>query len=190
MKIKLSLAVVGLLAMLFAGCLVRSLHPLFTEKELVSYSDLAGSWSQDGGNDNSWTFVSTGKLYRLTHVDEKKRAATFLVGVGKIGTNVFLNSSPEDLGVDERMNDFATVHLIAACAFMKVERHEKNIHLVALDPEWLLQQLQQNPKLISHVMREKEAILTATTEELQKFVARFAADTNAFKNTIVLQPKK
>ncbi len=189
MKTKLLFGILAFAAVWLAGCFVRSLHPLFTEQELVRYSDIVGTWSQDGRDDNSWTFVSTGRMYRLTHVDAKKRSATFLAGVGRIGTNVFLAAMVEDTTLEDRLNDFASAHLVSAYSFFKVEKRGKNLDLVFLDPEWLDKQLKAEPNLVAHVRRDSEVILNAPTAELQKFVGRFASDTNAFKNALTLVPK-
>jgi hypothetical protein len=189
MNTKFSLGILAAAAVLLAGCFVRSLHPLFTEQELVRYSDLVGTWSQDGRDDNSWTFVSTGRMYRLTHVDAKKRTATFLAGVGRIGTNIFLTAMAEDSAMEDRLNDLAAAHLVSAYSFFKIEKRGKNLDLVFLNPEWLDKQLKADPKLVAHVRRENEVILSAPTAELQKFVGRFASDTNAFKDALTLVPK-
>lgn len=174
---------------ILTGCLVPSLNPLFEEKDLVSYSDLIGTWNQDGKDNNSWKFEKEGRRYKLTHVDEKKRTALFDISIGKIGTNVFMDVFPADEKV-EGLNDFTTVHLVPAHTFAKIEKHGRSLHLVMLDFEWMGKTLKDKPTLVPHVMRGNYPVLTASTEELQKFVAKFAADTNAFNNSIDLQPKK
>jgi hypothetical protein len=191
MKTKLALVSVAACIALLAGCVVPSLNPLFTEKDLVAYSDLLGAWSQDGKGEDSWTFEKDGKAYKMTHVDEKKRKATFTVSVGKIGTNIFIDSFIADDKLDEHVNDFTVVHLTPVHLFMKVTKQGDALQLVPLDLEWTSKVLKENPKLLPHVMREHDnPVLTASTEELQKFVAKYAADTNAFKNSIVLERKK
>ncbi len=190
MKSKFFVVLVAACAAVFTGCLIPSLNPLFSEKDFVSYSDLIGTWSQDGKGEDSWKFEKDGKTYKLTHVDEKKRTAEFTISVGKIGTNIFIDSFFGDERPDEHLSNFAVVHLIPAHTFLKVQKQGTALNLIALDVEWMQKALKEDPKLISHVMRDNYPLLTASTEELQKFIAKFAANTNAFKNTIVLEPKK
>ncbi|HMJ89525.1 MAG TPA: hypothetical protein VK530_06895 [Candidatus Acidoferrum sp.] len=190
MKSKLFFAASALCAVLFTGCLVPSLEPLFEEKDLVAYSDLIGTWTQDGKGEDSWQFEKDGKYYKLTHVDSKKRTATFVGSVGKLGTNVFLDLFPGDSKLEGQVNDLQLVHLAPVHTFVKLSKQGSALHLTAMDIEWLNEALKQNPKLISHVSRKEYAILTASTPELQKFVTTYGDNTNVFKNVIKLESKK
>jgi hypothetical protein len=185
--------VFGFLAVLtiaFAGCVVPSLNPLFEEKELVSYSDLTGSWTQEGKGKDLWKFEPDGKHYKLTHTDEEKHTATLIVSVGRIGTNVFMDTWLDDDDNGKNLNQFGAVHLAQVHSFAKLTKDGPTLLLTMMDLEWLDKTLKENPKLIAHVMRKNGPILTASTEELQKFVAKFAADKAAFKNEMKLEPKK
>lgn len=190
MKSKLFVSLAAACVAVFTGCMVPSLNPLFAEKDLVAYSDIIGNWSQDGKDEDSWKFEKDGKTYKLTHWDEKKRKATFTVSIGKIGTNVFMDVFPSDERPDEHLSDMAVMHLVPAHTFLKVQKQGAAMNLVALDLEWTTKTLKDDPKMIAHVMRDNYPVLTASTEELQRFVGKLAANTNAFKNTIELQPRK
>ena len=188
MKRFISLLAVATLA--FTGCVVQSLNPLFDDKDLVLYSDLVGSWTQDGKGEDLWKFEPDGKHYKLTHTDKQKHTATFTASVGRIGTNVFLDMFLEDDDLGKSLNEFATVHLVVAHTFAKVTKSGDTLHLTAMDLEWLSKTLKDNPKLLPHVMRKDIPTITASTEELQKFVAKYADDKAVFKNDIELKPKK
>jgi hypothetical protein len=88
------------------------------------------------------------------------------------------------------VNELELIHLIQAHTFAKLSKQGAALQLTAMDFEWLAKTLKNNPKPIPHVSRKDYAILTASTEELQKFVAAHADNTNAFKNAITLLPKK
>src|SRR5688572_5564123 len=121
MKTKL-LAGLGLVAALFTGCVVQSIQPLFAEKDFISFPELAGTWEQkeEDKQIGLWTFSQHERRYRLAHTDEKGRKAIFDVAAGKIGTNVFLNFSLNDIEPSGSLNDFAAVSLIPAHVFAKV----------------------------------------------------------------------
>ena len=197
MKKKLQLFGVGLIAALLAGCVVQSINPLLTEKEYISYPSLVGTWAQKEGvkEQGVWKFEQNDKRYKLTHTDEKGRKATFDVAAGRIGTNVFLNFLLDDPTPGAEINDFAAVHLVPVHTFAKIRKTDAGLTLVAMDLEWLAKLLEENPKVIAHVLRSegsgtnKWPLLTASTEDLQKFVAKYAADDKVFKNEIKLVPK-
>jgi hypothetical protein len=189
MKVTRLLAVI-IAAVFFTGCIVQSLNPLFDEKDLVSYSDIAGSWTQEGEGKGIWKFEPDGKRYKLTHTDDEKHTATLIASIGRIGTNIFMDTWLEDDDGGKSLNQFGAVHLVQVHSFMKVTKDGDTLRLTMMDLDWLDKTLKENPKLLPHVMRKNGPILTASTEELQKFVAKHAADKAVFKNDVELKPKK
>jgi hypothetical protein len=184
----------ALAAVPLAGCVVQSIHPLFAERERIIPPGLAGTWVQkdDDKEVGVWTFTARDgrtDLLQLAHRDEKGRKATFEVAAGKIGTNVFLDFTPLDPVPGTELNDFMVVSLIPAHVFAKLLMTNNALVLVALDYEWAEKHMQENPKSIAHIWKDKRPVLTATTEELQKFVGRYANDEKVFKNPIRLVKK-
>ncbi len=192
MKTKSLFGLCLLAAIFFGGCVVQTIQPLFAEKDLISYPALVGTWAQQDGEKEVglWVFATHDQRYELTHTDEKGRKALFTVGAGKIGTNVFLDGFPANLLPGSELNDLAQAHLIGAHTFLKLVKTNDALVLRAMDYEWLENLLKENPKAIAHAVQDKHSILTATTEELQKFVAKYAGDEKVFKNEIRLVPKK
>lgn len=190
MKTKLLFGL-GLLAVLFGGCMVQSIQPLFSEKDYIEYPALVGTWKQQDQDKEIgvWTFSKEGEHYKLLHTDEKGRRASFNAVTGKIGTNVFLDFVLADIEPHDSLNDLAQVGLIAAHGFLKLVKTNAALLLVAMDYEWLEKHLKANPKAIAHVVQDKRFILTASTEELKRFVAKYANDDKVFKNEIKLVPK-
>jgi len=188
-----------LIAALFVGCMVQSIHPLFMEKDYISLSALVGTWVQKEGDKPDGKDQACGFSRRTTsgtssHTRTTKgRKATFHIAAGKIGTNVFLDSVLDDLVPGGDLNDLAGMHLIPAHTFLKVVKTEAGLTLVAMDLEWLDTLLKENPKAIAHIYsgqgKETVPVLTASTEDLQKFVAKYAADEKVFKDEVKLLPK-
>jgi hypothetical protein len=181
----------GLLALLFGGCVVQSIQPLFTEKDYIDYPALVGTWKQQDQDKEVgvWVFSKDDRRYKLTHTDEEGQRATFNVVAGKIGSDVFLNFLLDDVEPPNSLNDFAAVSLIPAHAFAKVVKTNETLVLVAMDYEWLQKHLEANPKAVAHVIQGDRPILTASTEDLKMFVAKYAHDEKIFKNQIQLQRK-
>ena len=207
MKANLLVLPIACIAMLFGGCVLQCINPLFTEKEYISYPALAGTWMQKEAltgsglaeknkKDSIWRFEPDGKRYKLTHTDEYGHKATFHVAVGKIGTNVFLSSRLDDPTPDAEMNIFAAVHFVPTFTFAKIRKDDSGLALAPLDIQWFASQLEKNPKFIPHTLYPNGsggdvwALITATTEELQRFVAEHAEHKDAFKREIKLLPAK
>ena len=189
MKTKWQLFAVGL-GLLFGGCVVQSIHPLFTEKEYIRFPGLIGTWVQKDGDRliGTWTFAADGARYELTQTDEKGRKAAFTVSAGRIGTNIFLQASPR--GPSPELNDLFTLHLVPAHLFVKAVKTDDGLRLLAMDVEWLTRHLEANPRSISHTIHDKTPLITASPDDLKKFVARHADDSAVFKNEIKLLPSR
>jgi hypothetical protein len=186
----------GLLAAIFSGCVLQSIHPLFEEKDYIRYPALAGTWTQKDGDKELglWVFEPADKRFKLTQTDEKGRKAVFVVAAGKIGTNTFLDFFPDldegDQLPGHHLNDFIAAEMIPAHVFVKLVKTNEALTLIAVDMEWLAKNLEQNPKSIAHIVQDKRPIFTASTDELQKWVAKYADDEKVFKNDIQLIRKK
>lgn len=189
MKTKLFL---GLVVLLFAGCVVPSLHPLFAERDYLYAPDVVGTWvPKDEKEKEVWDFTEDGRLYLLTHTDDKGHKATFHIAAGSIGTNVFLDFSPLDPLPGTEINRLMQTHLLPVHLFTKLVKTNDDLTLVALDMEWLNNHLKTNPTALAHAWQVDDALLlTAPTTELKKFVARHAHDEKAFKNAIILTARK
>lgn len=191
MKTKLFLGL-GLVVLLIGGCVVPSLHPLFAERDYLYAPDVVGTWvPKDETDKEVWNFAEDGRQYLLTHTDDKGRKATFHVAAGSIGTNVFLDFSPLDSLPGSELNGLMQAHLIPVHLFAKLVKTNDDLTLVALDVEWLNNHLKTNSAALAHARQADDApLITASTADLKKFVARHAHDEKAFKNAIILTAQK
>jgi hypothetical protein len=169
------LAVLGI-ALLMSGCVLSSLHPLFTEKDLVFDKSLLGTWT-GAGEDDTLTFEDGGeKAYDLTYSAEgpKVRYKAHLVQLGKYR---FLDIYPQE------SEDYDAYHFIPAHTFWKIWMEEDNLHIDGLAHDWLKNMIDQKKIKIPHEVLEDRILLTATTKELQEFVLKYAEDASAFSVT-------
>lgn len=176
---------IGLLVL--TGC-VPSLHPLFTESDVVFDRELLGAWSQ-GDSKDSWTFEKSGaKGYRLTTTDRPfatsdkrggKRSGKFEAHLCQLGKFLFLDLYPQDSQAAE--TDFYKAHLIAAHSFLKVSLDGDDLHLAPLSHDWAENRVARKQFEIPHEVLDGGAIvLTASTSELQAFILQHAEDPEAF----------
>ena len=174
MRNALIFAVVG--AMVFyAGC-VRSLHPLYTEEDLVFEMALVGTWADEEDQD-TWTFQKSGEYdYDLTVTEDGSRGK-FKAHLVQLGSFLFLDLYPQE---PEMENDFYKFHLIAAHTFSRIWLEGDALSLSMLNNEWVKDMIDQGKEKIAHERLEDTIVLTAATADLQQFVVKYAEDDKAF----------
>lgn len=176
MRKLVSITLLGMLV-LSAGC-IRSLHPIYTDKDLVFEPSLIGQWAEDNDRE-MWAFSKKGSTeYNLVYTDDKGRQGAFSVHLLKIKGNLFLDFLPEEPDLKE--NAFYQAHLLPVHTFAHVKQIEPTLQMRFPDPEWLKKLVKEKPGAIRHERIEKEIILTAGTKELQAFWLRHLETEGAF----------
>ena len=206
MKTK-NILLAGLTAILLSGCFVKSLHPFYQADEVLFKKEFLGTWSDD--DSSTWKieqgmrfngFLKPGvpdNAYLITCTD-KKGTAQFSVHLFKLGTRLFLDFYPEEV---TGSNDMMAVHLVPAHTVARVDMNRDKMVIQWYNEEWLIGLFRQNKIRIAHEKIPSEAgktnddnyqvVLTASTDELQKFMLKYSDDPNAFKGdyTSVLRKK-
>jgi len=156
------------------GC-VPTLHPLFTEDDLVFDARIIGAWADE--DEDTWAFEkSSGQGYLLT-LTEPKGSDTFDAHLLQLGAHQFLDLYPRTENLDDTFYDS---HLVPVHTFYKVIFEAATLQLVAMNPDWLEERIENGDVEVAHVWREGDLLLTAPTEELQELVLAFADDPAAF----------
>ena len=169
-----------LLAGLFAGCVVMSVYPYYTVKDLTFDAGLSGRWAKPGATNEFWEFAPIrNKYYLVTTVDaqETNRFEGYLF---QLKGQPFL-----DLCTTNRdgLNQLP-LHLA-----VKVAHSKDELQLAMLNYEWLGKLLTANPATLRHIVVPDKPLetnsgekfyLTADTRDLQKFLLKHQNNTNAF----------
>jgi hypothetical protein len=185
-----------LLAGLLGSC-VPSLHPLYTDKELVFEEKLLGSWGQD---DEVWEFKKgqEEKSYDLITKEDGKKGE-FTVHLVKIQaspksdkekqatgqTFLFLDLYPKE--PELQASDFYKFHLLPVHTFIKIEQIEPVLKMRVMNPDKLKEILEDRPKVLKHEVLEDRIVLTASTREMQKFMLQHAEDEDLFSEATTLE---
>ena len=206
-----------LLAVLLGGCVpVLSLHPLFNEKDVVFDEKLLGTWVENPNT--TWEFSRTEEpknAYKLIYTHQEKEDAkekakgSFIVHLVKLKDKLFLDvhlgESPFDMiekqhrtAVPGEVKDpnrfdswlYNTLLLIPAHTFIKVDSIDPNLTMRLTDDEKMKKLLEQDPNAVKHTLLEDKPVLTASTNELQAFVLKYADDSRLFTDAMVLGRKK
>ena len=180
--------VIGLaLIFLLAGCVVSSVYPYYTAKDVVFDPALVGNWAETGSTNadhERWRFEqSTSQAYRL-FVQDNGKQTEFDAHLFKLKGRLFLDLCPRD-----RPDNSLPLHYL-----LKVARIEPALEMSVLDFEWLTKLIEKEPKAIRHIVVPKklgedgggDLVLTADTAELQKFILKHEKTEGAFGKVSVM----
>lgn len=200
-----NLILLGSIFIFFTGCFVKSLHPFYKDDEVIYRKELLGNWL--GEDSSAWKIdqgmdftgflkpYKPGNYYLITYTD-RKGTAKFSVHLFKLRDQYFFDFYPVEV---ESTNDLLASHLVPMHTVARLEESPGKLVIKWYNEEWLINLFKQNKIRIAH---EKvpydegtasedsfQVILTASTDDLQKFMLKYMDDPNAFKNdfTFVLR---
>jgi hypothetical protein len=177
-KMKTKKVVFCLLAVVVLGsCLpsLPSLHPLYTDETLTFEEKLIGKWL-DGNT--IWEFKKEGeKAYDMRVFDGKE--GLFKAHLVNLGDMMFLDIFPDGKTLED-MQDLYKVHIVPAHTFMKIEQMDPNLVLRMMDPDEVSKLLENDPNLLKHERVDDGIVLTASTEQLQEFMLKYANEEGVF----------
>jgi hypothetical protein len=188
-----------LLAALLGGCVpVFSLHPLYTEKEVVFKQELVGVWADPNEPNNTWELKRNDEskdAYQLIVVlDDAK--GLFDAHLVNLKDQLFLDVFPAQKGLEQTMEGLkekakdpnSTVwplnffSLVPVHTFIKVDLTESTLTMRLTDDDLMEKLLEQDPNAVKHVViQEARIVLTASTKELQAFVLKYAEGDKLFE---------
>ena len=189
-----------LLAALLGGCVpVMSLHPLYTEKDVVFEEKLLGRWVDDPNSpETTWEFnriEEPNNAYNLVFSDEEGKKGSFVAHLVRLQNRLFLDVYPSEPPWEiEDPNKLELPYnyffLIPAHTFIKIDFNGPQLKMWLTKDEEMEKLLKEEPNAVKHTFIEDKLILTAPTKELQNFVLKYADDKRVFKGEIVLGRKK
>ena len=180
------------LLLLTSGCLI-SLHPLYTPDKIAFRPELAGTWQVSGEN-ASMTFapLPDGRGYHLSYYENELGAEAgeqYEAYLLQLGDYYFLDFYPDTERMQCEELNLAT--LLPTHGFARIDftsRDEFTLHL--FDIEWLEELFRQRRIRLQHEVTEDGLIvLTAPSEELQKFVTKYAEDERAYIDPAILKKR-
>jgi hypothetical protein len=172
-----------LLAGILAGC-VPSLHSLFTEKDTFFDPQLVGAWSSSSeSSKETWQFTKKpdSNSYEVIFTDNDGNKGSFVGALGKIDGMTFLDLFPDNTLMEIRSNEFYQAHLVPAHTFMKIEQIQPVLKMRAMDPDKTREMLKNDPNLLKYeLIDDNRVVITAPTQQLQKFMKEHANDKGLF----------
>ncbi len=174
-------------ALFLAGCIVTSVYPFYTDKDLVFDPALLGHFTKTDDASDHWTFEKNGtNTYSLTYVSDNK-TNLMQARLFKLRGEKFLDLfNPKD--ELEQLPPPIPSHLL-----LRVLQTQPGLRMAALKHDWLQNLLQQQPKALRHEFLKDEkgeiarVVLTAETPELQKFVIQHLKTAQAWEDPFDLK---
>ncbi|SYZ72452.1 hypothetical protein TRIP_C20567 [Candidatus Zixiibacteriota bacterium] len=165
-----------LVPIIVTGCL-STLHPLYSEPTKFFDPGLIGYWTQGEDND-TLIFNETGKKrYQFIYSDKGKHAE-FEVYLAKLGETYFIDMLPV---ASSKENDLWSMLMVPTHMFGVYKRIGDSLELNMLNDDWLEKKLKDKSIALPFEETDNNIVLTAATEQLQKFAETYAADTAVFK---------
>jgi hypothetical protein len=182
MNLILNKIMTGLALLTFlVGCVVTSLYPFYTAKDVVFDPALIGTWTEPGSTNAAsehWQFEKgEGQAYKLTVLKNEKRTE-FDTHLFKLKGQLFLDCFPR-----ERPDDGLPLYCL-----IRVTCHNPALGMSLLDYDWLTKLVATNPTAIRHIIVPNKlgesgdglVVLTADTAELQRFILKHEKTDGAF----------
>lgn len=182
-----------------SGCL-KTLHPIFTEKDLVYEPRLLGNWKTekqgksgrvDITNLSAETMINLpgnissikDKGYLITYQDgaAPERYIAFLARIGK---HFYFDYFPADKKTDEKLDDFFTAHFVKMHTSYRVDIFKDgSFELSQLDESFVTNLIKEKKTRISHETdADDNIIITASTQELQQYLIKYGDEPAAYRN--------
>ena len=199
MKIVSIILAITFLAIFLSSCL-RTLHPIFTSKDIIYESKLLGRWKTENQGTDGFaviTNLATGnsieipekisaikhKGYLVSYQDEDGNATeqyiAFLVHIGK---HLYFDYFPADKKDGKPIDEFFASHFVKMHTSYRVEiSKDGSFELSQLDESNVTKLINEKKIRISH---EKDAtgniVITASTDELQQYIIKYGDEPGAY----------
>jgi len=176
---------------LMTGCLVISIHPFFKTEDVIYDADMVGNWMD--GDSSIWTIQRN--TYIESFMGEEKDANDYNMvyyedGNGKSvlrGTLFqlkgvqYIDFYPDPDYDNHSTSGMTAYHMIPTHTLARVHINSDSILLYWYGEDWLDDLLEQNRVKIAHEtihegLPTNRPVLTASTDELQKFILKYAND--------------
>jgi hypothetical protein len=197
---KLSLVTALFIAALFlAGCL-STVHPLFTEKDLVVDTRLIGSW-QKAKDNSKITYrhpnaseinalspalqAQADKIYLLEERNEQGRIQSFNYAfMVKLGKYYYMDFYPATTAEQGSADNFFSAHYVPMHSIYRIQfKNNNSFSMQRLDGGYLEKLIRDKQIRIRHeVMEGGGFVITASTEELQQYLIKYSDVPEAYSN--------
>lgn len=209
-KIIASISSFVLLSVLLTGCFLQAVHPLVHHTDSELAPGLEGVWE---GEDSRWYFINDMNNFRK-YLGSKDRPYTknsigqggtsyfvffktleddsdttmFIGATIELNGNYYLDLYPTDKSIKEY--ELIDYHMFPVHTFSRIDIRNNQLSIEFFEDEWIRDQLNNNRVRLKHEKLGslgQGILITASTEELQKFVIKYGNEPKAYDEPLKLQ---
>jgi len=172
-----------------SSCLVSSLHPFYKAKDKIYDPVMEGAWIDS--DSSIWiiepNLVSTGFMeprerdgtYKITFYEDEDEISVLTGTLFRLNGVDYVDFVP-DINEEHFTSDLISYHHVPVHTLARVQYSRKSILLYWYGDEWLNELFEENRIRIAHETVQNHdydrQVLTASTDELQKFIKKYAND--------------
>jgi len=184
---KLIILIFALTAM--SSCLVSSLHPFYKNEDKKFDTTMVGNWID--GDSCIWTIQPNMRFngfmqpevhdssYTITYYEDVNTKSILTTTLFQLNGVDYVDFTP-DPNEDHSTSDLTAFHHVPVHTLARVQYCKDSILLYWYGDIWLSELFEQNRIRIKHETVEgfeyDRQLLTASTDELQKFIKKYAND--------------
>jgi hypothetical protein len=192
------------LAFIITGCVpVWSLHPLYDDQHLTFNEMLLGTFIEDNNDANViWEFTRTPEpntyqllLSSVSKDDPNIAKGLFDVHLIKLDSQIFMDIFPKeapwenDDALKHMKWAFNTLFMIPVHTFAKIEILDSQLKISLTDDDNFKKLLKEDPNAVKYELVDNKPVLTASPQQLQSFVLKYADDERLFSDKKTLTRK-
>jgi hypothetical protein len=189
--------------LLFLSSCLTTLYPIFHEKDAIFNERLLGYWKcADGENISFMEFKKisddrklelppgireiSDKGYLVSRIDSIGQIISqYFVFLAKIGKNNYLDYYPAEMVFQKNVNKFYKDHRIKVHSNYRCDFKDNDHFEMKLFDKGFLDKLISNNKInIRHEVIYGSNLITASTDDLQKFIIQYSDNPDAFGGNI------
>jgi hypothetical protein len=200
---------------LFTGCYLKSVHPLIPLEQAILVDGIEGRWETEDQrwtifNDmNSISNISISGLnvkgevsfsagdgdsidsdentyfILFENLQDLSSDTTFFIGsIGEINNQKYMDLSLFDLAMSQTFENY---HLLPVHTFSRINIDNDELSLEFFKDSWIKSLIESNRVRIKYEKLEDDILITASSEELQKFVEKYGDDEKAYEDAMILK---
>lgn len=185
------------------SCVVKSIHPYYHTRDIVTRKEFVNNWID--GDGQRWTIEQNREVtnqYKMTWRNDKNQTVIFIGTLFELNKQIYIDFLLEDFSCENEYDlNLVSLHIMPVHTVAKVQRiSEKEISIKWFNEKWMKSLFEQNKIKIAHEIinedeKEKSAqeyVLTASTDELQKFLVKYGNEDSNFddNNTVWLNLRR
>jgi hypothetical protein len=165
------------------GCVPQlSLYPLWDKEHLASEPALVGTWAKEDGTESIQFKEEDQRRYLVVYSakdEEESAQSSYTVHMVRLEGTLFFDFEPDPNALEKRLKPELYLPLVSAHFFARASVQGDELRLAVLDDEAFLKKIKNDKIDIRYdrpIPGNDDHVLTAKTEEIQKFLSKHAAD--------------